>query len=153
MARRSRGGDKAPRRAYRAALLYLLCDGKPDLIIPQNRIEQATAICERPQVTKHKEPRKLQKEIETLQRALKDRERRQGATLDQILEELEVRKKAAAEAVKATNELSGLIEVRLCPSRSSRFAWLTRRIAGARQRLRDPHRSLDRLPLAHRGES
>ncbi|GAA5994173.1 DNA repair protein SMC6 [Rhodotorula paludigena] len=76
-----------------------------------NRIEQATAICERPQVTKHKEPRKLQKEIETLQRALKDRERRQGATLDQILEELEVRKKAAAEAVKATNELSGLIEV------------------------------------------
>ncbi|GAA6051233.1 hypothetical protein JCM3770_005883 [Rhodotorula araucariae] len=77
--------------------------------VRDERFEQASAICERPQVTKPKDSKKLQKEIETLERALKEREKRQGASIEQILEELEVRKKVAQEAVKSVNELATLI--------------------------------------------
>ncbi|BGP39124.1 Structural maintenance of chromosomes protein 6 [Rhodotorula kratochvilovae] len=77
--------------------------------VRDERFEQASAICARPQVSKPKDSKKLQKEIDTLERALKEREKRQGASIEQILEELEVRKKVAQDAVKSVNELAALI--------------------------------------------
>ncbi|GAA5902360.1 hypothetical protein JCM6882_000510 [Rhodosporidiobolus microsporus] len=74
------------------------------------RTELASSICDRPVVEKYKDPRKLQKDIDALEKALKDRERRQGATLEQIMEELDVRKKVTAEAVKQTNDMAKLIQ-------------------------------------------
>ncbi|GAA5952783.1 hypothetical protein JCM21900_005801 [Sporobolomyces salmonicolor] len=75
----------------------------------EERMEQASAVCPRPQVEKTKDAKRLQKEIESIEKALKERERRQGASIEQILEELEVRKKVAREAVKQTNEIASLI--------------------------------------------
>lgn len=77
----------------------------------QSRIEQASKICPRPTVEKAKDRRKLEKEINSIKAALKKRERDQGATLEEILQELENRKKAAHEAVKSTNEIASLIKV------------------------------------------
>ncbi|CEQ43019.1 SPOSA6832_04907 [Sporobolomyces salmonicolor] len=82
----------------------------------EERMEQASAVCPRPQVEKTKDAKRLQKEIESIEKALKERERRQGASIEQILEELEVRKKVAREAVKQTNEIASLIRVRFSPS-------------------------------------
>ncbi|GAA5938070.1 hypothetical protein JCM10213_000824 [Rhodosporidiobolus nylandii] len=76
----------------------------------EERIEQATAICERPQLEKFRDARKLQKEIDGIEKALREREKRQGASIEQILAEMEVRKKVAAEAVKQTNEMAKLIQ-------------------------------------------
>lgn len=74
----------------------------------------AIKICPRPEVSgKPKDAKKLQKEITQIERALKERERIQGASIDEILEELEVRRKVAQEAVKSTNEIATLIRVRL----------------------------------------
>ncbi|GAA5878570.1 hypothetical protein JCM1840_007454 [Sporobolomyces johnsonii] len=75
----------------------------------EERMEQASAVCQRPQVEKTKDAKRLQKEIDSIEKALKERERRQGASIEQILEELEVRKKVAQEAVKQTNEIASLI--------------------------------------------
>ncbi|GAA5854087.1 hypothetical protein JCM9279_004378 [Rhodotorula babjevae] len=77
----------------------------------EQRTEQASAVCERPRTGKQKESKKLQKEIETVERALKEREKRQGASIEQILEELEIRKKVASEAVRQVNELASLVGV------------------------------------------
>ncbi|TNY22116.1 RecF/RecN/SMC [Rhodotorula diobovata] len=77
--------------------------------VRDERVELASAVCERPQVDKQKDPKRLQKEIDTLERALKERERRQGASIEQILEELEVRKKVAQDAVRQVNELALLV--------------------------------------------
>ncbi|GAA5889489.1 hypothetical protein JCM8208_001041 [Rhodotorula glutinis] len=75
----------------------------------EERTEQASAVCARPPAGKHKESKKLQKEIETVERALKEREKRQGASIEQILEELEIRKKVATDAVRQVNELANLV--------------------------------------------
>ncbi|GAA5956654.1 hypothetical protein JCM3765_005693 [Sporobolomyces pararoseus] len=77
----------------------------------QERLEQASSICERPENPsgKRKTPERLQREIEAIERALKERAKRQGATVEQIIEEMRVRKKVAQEAVKQTNELGTLI--------------------------------------------
>lgn len=75
----------------------------------------AIEICPRPEVAKPKDAKKLQKEIDQIERALKEREKRQGASIEQILEELEKRKQVAQEAVKSTNEIATLIKVRSRP--------------------------------------
>ncbi|GAA5823619.1 hypothetical protein JCM11251_000701 [Rhodosporidiobolus azoricus] len=79
-------------------------------VAKEERTALATSICERPVVDKYKDPRKLQKDITALEKALKDREKKQGATLEQIMQELEVRKKVTAEAVKQTNDMAKLIQ-------------------------------------------
>lgn len=81
----------------------------------QTRIEQASAVCERPTNGRQQDSKKLQKEIETVERALKEREKRQGASIEQILEELEIRRKVASEAVRQVNELAHLVGVRPVP--------------------------------------
>ncbi|GAA5883202.1 hypothetical protein JCM16303_007304 [Sporobolomyces ruberrimus] len=74
------------------------------------RTDQASTICQRPEIVgKKKDAKRLEKEIESINKALKERAKRQGATLEQILEELEVRKKVAQDAVKQTNDLAVLI--------------------------------------------
>ncbi|GAA6031089.1 hypothetical protein JCM8097_003999 [Rhodosporidiobolus ruineniae] len=76
----------------------------------EERTELAEAICARPPTASHKKPEKLQKEIDALDKALRAREKRQGGTIEQILEQLAIRKKVAEEAVRQTNELSSLIQ-------------------------------------------
>jgi hypothetical protein len=77
----------------------------------QERVEQATSICERPKVDKPKDRRRLEKEIDSIERALKQQAKEQGATLDEIVQDLEEKKKRAHEAVKSMNELAGLVKV------------------------------------------
>lgn len=77
----------------------------------QERVEQATAICARPQVDKLKERRRLEREIEAIERALKQQAKEHGATLEEIVQDLEEKKKKAHEAVKSTNEIAGLVKV------------------------------------------
>jgi len=72
-------------------------------------------VCERPTNGRQQDSKKLQKEIETVERALKEREKRQGASIEQILEELEIRRKVASEAVRQVNELAHLVGVRPVP--------------------------------------
>ncbi|GAA5952187.1 hypothetical protein JCM8115_003527 [Rhodotorula mucilaginosa] len=74
------------------------------------RVEQATSICERPKVDKPKDRRRLEKEIDSIERALKQQAKEQGATLDEIVQDLEEKKKRAHEAVKSMNELAGLVK-------------------------------------------
>ncbi|GAA5927901.1 uncharacterized protein JCM15063_006030 [Sporobolomyces koalae] len=75
----------------------------------EDRTTQALTICTRPQVDKRKGAKKLQKEIDSIEKALKEREKRQGATLEQILEELEVRKRTAQDAIRQTNDLAKMV--------------------------------------------
>ncbi|GAA5984902.1 hypothetical protein JCM11641_003620 [Rhodosporidiobolus odoratus] len=76
----------------------------------KEHLEPAEAICPRPVISDYKSPGKLEKEIEGIEKALKAREKQQGATTEQIIEEMEVRKKVASEAVKQTNEVAKLIQ-------------------------------------------
>ncbi|GAA6008829.1 hypothetical protein JCM11491_003798 [Sporobolomyces phaffii] len=80
----------------------------------KEREDQANSICERPAPAvnkegKRKDTNKLEREIEAIERALSERAKRQGATVEQILEELETRKKVAQEAVQQTNDLGRLV--------------------------------------------
>ncbi|BGP23866.1 DNA repair protein rad18 [Rhodotorula toruloides] len=79
----------------------------------QERYDMAIEICPRPEVTKPKDAKKLQKEIDQIERALKEREKRQGASIEQILEELEKRRQIAQEAVKSTSEIAALMREKL----------------------------------------
>lgn len=67
----------------------------------------------RPEVTQRKTPARLHQEIETMEKALKAREKQQGASIEQIMEELAVRKKTVTDAVEVVNGLNELILVRL----------------------------------------
>lgn len=78
----------------------------------QEMIEQAASICERPVVEKKKSADKLTQEIATINKALKEREKRQGASVDQINEELRVRREVAEKAIEICKELGALISVR-----------------------------------------
>ncbi|GAA5878546.1 hypothetical protein JCM3774_000102 [Rhodotorula dairenensis] len=80
------------------------------------RVEQATAICARPQVDEPKTRKRLEKEIEAIERALKQQAKEHGATLEEILQDLEAKKKKAHEAVKSTNEIAGLVKERILNS-------------------------------------
>ncbi|GAA5855652.1 hypothetical protein JCM8547_001632 [Rhodosporidiobolus lusitaniae] len=83
----------------------------------EERLEMASSICERPAATgKYRDPVKLQKEVTALEKALKEREKRQGATVEQIMEEHEVRKKVAADAVRQTNEIAKLVQEKILKS-------------------------------------
>lgn len=110
----TKGSSKPRRRTARCAkpaLQTRLGYCTDPTLSGQSRIEQASKICPRPTVEKAKDRRKLEKEINSIKAALKKRERDQGATLEEILQELENRKKAAHEAVKSTNEIASLIKV------------------------------------------
>ncbi|GAA5986925.1 hypothetical protein JCM10908_000953 [Rhodotorula pacifica] len=76
------------------------------------RVEQATSICERPQVDKPKDRKRLEKEIDSIERALKQQAKEHGATLEEIIDDLEKKKQKAHEAVKSTNEIASLVKDR-----------------------------------------
>ena len=78
---------------------------------PQRRKELASSICDRPVVEKKRSSARLQQEIENLQKALKEREKRQGATVEQIVAEMAVRRKIVEEAMGAINDLAKLVKV------------------------------------------
>jgi structural maintenance of chromosomes protein 6 len=62
-------------------------------------------------VEKKRSTAKLTQEIQNMEKALKDREKRQGATTEQIMTELAVRKRTVTEALSATNDLANLVRV------------------------------------------
>lgn len=80
--------------------------------LSQERIEQASTICPRQDVEKKKSAIKLKQEIAVLEKALKDREKRQGASVEQIMAEVLTRRNAAEQAVNTCKELGALIAVR-----------------------------------------
>lgn len=60
---------------------------------------------------KKRQPTRIQTDIDAVKKALKERERRQGASIEQIMQELVTRKATLAEAIEATNKLSILVQV------------------------------------------
>lgn len=66
---------------------------------------------ERPHVQKKKSPNKLLQEIENFEKALKAREKKQGASIEEILAELAVRKRATEVALEQCRSLEGLTTV------------------------------------------
>lgn len=79
----------------------------------QERTEQAKVVCaERPHVEKKKSPHKLLQEIENLEKALKAREKKQGASIEEIMKEMATRRTTVEEAMKACKSLEGLVDVR-----------------------------------------
>lgn len=60
---------------------------------------------------KRKTSSKLQSDIEAIQKALREREKRQGASIETIMQELKTRKDTLAEAQHATKQLQELINV------------------------------------------
>ncbi|KAK4057950.1 Structural maintenance of chromosomes protein 6 [Microbotryomycetes sp. JL221] len=81
----------------------------------ETRKEAASAICERPAPVqdknkrpKNRAPEAIQREIESLEKALRARERAQGATVEQILEECATRKMALKEAQENVGSLKQL---------------------------------------------
>ncbi|KAL8290054.1 hypothetical protein RQP46_002993 [Phenoliferia psychrophenolica] len=75
----------------------------------EENIEQASAMCARPQVDKKKSADKLKQEITTIEKALKERERRQGASLAEIKEQLRTRRETAEKAISTCHEIASLI--------------------------------------------
>lgn len=76
----------------------------------QMKTEQAQAVCDRPE-GKKKSAKKLELEIETLERALAARARNHGATLPELAENLAQRRQTVEKAVKDTRDLGNLSAV------------------------------------------
>ncbi|GAA6012114.1 hypothetical protein JCM10207_005133 [Rhodosporidiobolus poonsookiae] len=76
----------------------------------EERIELASTVCARPDVEKWRDPKRLQREVEGLEKALKQREKEQGGTIDEILARLDKARATAAHAVQQTNDLAKLIK-------------------------------------------
>lgn len=74
-------------------------------------MEQASTICARPDVLKKRTVKKLLQEIAALERALLERAKRDGQTIEQIMAEVLIRRNAAEHAINAVKELSGLVSV------------------------------------------
>jgi hypothetical protein len=74
-------------------------------------VEQASTICARPDVLKKRTVKKLLQEIAALERALLERAKRDGQTIEQIMAEVLIRRNAAEHAINAVKELSGLVSV------------------------------------------
>ncbi|KAM0745665.1 P-loop containing nucleoside triphosphate hydrolase protein [Meredithblackwellia eburnea MCA 4105] len=74
------------------------------------RTGQATQLCEvRPIVEKRKTPEKLQQEIANVEKALKAREKKQGATAEQIFAKLALSKKTAEDGILVVKELKEMV--------------------------------------------
>ncbi|KDE07849.1 hypothetical protein MVLG_01943 [Microbotryum lychnidis-dioicae p1A1 Lamole] len=72
--------------------------------------EQALEICDRPQGGQRQTEAQLRKQIDSLQKALKNRERQQGATIEEILTELSNRKNVLVEAKATVASLNVLVK-------------------------------------------
>ncbi|SCV71036.1 BQ2448_3798 [Microbotryum intermedium] len=72
--------------------------------------EQASEICDRPQGGQKQSEAQLRKQIDSLQKALKNRERQQGATIEEILTELSNRKNVLVEAKATVASLNVLVK-------------------------------------------
>ncbi|KAM0788856.1 hypothetical protein ACM66B_002941 [Microbotryomycetes sp. NB124-2] len=82
----------------------------------QKRTEAASAICPRPipeesQRGKNRTAAVIEREIKALEKALKAHERRQGATVAEIMDNLAVRKKTLVEAKENINSLKELCQL------------------------------------------
>lgn len=78
----------------------------------QNRIMQASSICDRPVVKKKRAPTRIAVEILSAEKALKEREKKQGGTAQEIALLVATTKAAATVANNAVNELTAFIAVR-----------------------------------------
>lgn len=74
-------------------------------------VEQAEAVCERPNPTKLKTVAKLTRGIQALEKALKDHERQHGASPAELLAEVGNRRRIAEAAINSCDELQDFIKV------------------------------------------
>ena len=87
----------------------------------QENIEQASVMCARPAVEKKKTADKLKQEIATIGKALKEREKRSGMSIEQIDAELIRRRDTATKAIDVCKEIAALIGVHFCSERGEKY--------------------------------
>lgn len=74
---------------------------------------QASEVCPRPASTRDRTADQLKQEIQAIEKALRDRERQHGATIEQIFAELDVRKQTYREAKRSIKDWEMYIKVSL----------------------------------------
>ncbi|KAK4055617.1 Structural maintenance of chromosomes protein 6 [Microbotryomycetes sp. JL201] len=82
----------------------------------KRRTEAASAVCQRPEPEeghrgKNRTPAVIEREIKALEKALKARERQAGASVEEIMENLAIRKKTLIEAKDNINSLKELCQL------------------------------------------
>ncbi|KAL8287641.1 hypothetical protein RQP46_003499 [Phenoliferia psychrophenolica] len=90
-------------------------------------VEEAVAKCNRPPVGQRKSGAALQKELATLEKALRERQKRQGASVEQILAEYKRLKKVVLEARGVVLEIQTLRDNLAEATEERRLHWHVRR--------------------------
>lgn len=89
-----------------------------------DRAEQASHVCERPEVHKKRTVESLEKEIKLIEKSLAERERQQGASLEQILRQLAERRAAANDAKAALGQIETLCKALSSAHAARVLTWL-----------------------------
>lgn len=83
------------------------------MILLQESIGLAETICVRPVITVKKSQKKLESEIQAIQKHLQEHNKKQGKTVEEITRDLGLREKVAADAKASIAALRALAAVSL----------------------------------------